>query len=197
MDDFQSEMIFAPTTELDRKARLWSRIRFGLFCSYSAGVIYLCLKLSPIHGLLMFPLAAWMFARYAVPAIVERPPAWIRQWRFRGWHGNYYEFDGRQIRIDDFGGSLDTMPLIASRDLERVLDNEPRFRIPRVDYPQSGPLKGIAAIRADRSVIWARAIARSNCPQADRARKLALFIERTLTDKRDKAVNKLESMSSS
>lgn len=32
MGEFQNEMIFAPTTELDRKARLWAKIRFGELC---------------------------------------------------------------------------------------------------------------------------------------------------------------------
>jgi hypothetical protein len=32
MDEFQNEMIFAPTTDLDREARVWAKIRFGEFC---------------------------------------------------------------------------------------------------------------------------------------------------------------------
>jgi hypothetical protein len=62
MDEFQNEMIFAPTTDLDREARVWAK--------------------------------------------------------FDSANSAFNAFDGRQIRINDFGGSLETMPLIRQMVLD-------------------------------------------------------------------------------
>lgn len=172
--------------DIDSKERLWKRLQFGGFCGFSGTVAYIFFKVSQVLGLLMVPLAARWGSRYIVNTAVDDAPYWVRNWMYRGWHGAYREFDGRQIRIDDFDRDMRKMPLIAVQDLERLFKDRARFRIKEPVRPTSGLLKGIYAIQADRAAAWARIISRTSNPQADRALRLALFIERSLIDPREK-----------
>lgn len=105
---------------------------------------------------------------------------------YRGWHGEYYEFDGHQLRIDNFGGDMRAMPLVAVQDLENLFQDKARFRISQPVTPSSGLLSGIPSIPADRAVTWAKSISRTTNSQADGALKLALFIERTFIEPRER-----------
>ena len=105
---------------------------------------------------------------------------------YRGWHGEYYEFDGRQLRIDDFDGDRRTIPLVAIQDLENLFKDKMRFRITGPVIPSSGLLAGIPSVPADRAVVWAKSIAKTRNPQAETALRLALLIERTFIEPREK-----------
>jgi hypothetical protein len=173
--------------DIDSKARFWGRARFGGFCGLSGAVAYIFFKVNQALGLLMLPLVARWAARYIVNTAFDDAPHWIRKWMYRGWHGAYHEFDGRQLRIDDFDQDMRKMPMIAVHDLENLFKDKARFRIKDSIKPTSGLLKGVHAIPADRAAAWARVIARTINPQSDRALKLALFLERRFLEPREKA----------
>lgn len=172
--------------DIDSKERFWKRAQFGGFCGFSGTVAYVFFKVNQILGLLMLPLAARWGSRYLVNAAFDDAPYWVRKWMYRGWHGAYWEFDGRQLRIDDFGRDMRKMPMIAVQDLENLFKDKARFRIKDPIMPSSGLLEGIYSIPADRAAAWARIISRTTNSQADRALKLALFIERSLIEPREK-----------
>jgi len=173
--------------DIDRKERLENRMKFGKFLGFSACIAYIFFEINQILGLLLLPLAARMGARYFVHAAFDDLPYWLRRWRYRGWHGAYYEFDGRQLRIDDFDRDMTAMPLIAIRDLESLFEDQSRFRIKDPILPAAGLLKGIPSVTAERAVNWAKVISRTNNRQADRALKLAHFIEQSFIQPRETA----------
>lgn len=168
------------------QARLWRGVRFGGFCGYAGWTAYVFIKVSKIIGLLMLPLAARWGSHYLVNTAVDDVPRWLRGWRYRGWHGHYVEFDGRQLRVDDFERDLSRMPLISAQDLENLFRDRVRFRIRAALAPTSGLLAGIPAIPADRAVAWARVIARTRNAEAGRALSLARFIEVSYLEPREK-----------
>lgn len=172
--------------DIDSKAILGGKLRFVAFCAYVAATVYVFFEVHFIFGLLMLPLAARFASFYIVHTVIDETPYQLRKWRYDGWHGNYYEFDGRQLRIDDFDKSMETMPLIAVEDLENLFDDRARFRIKGSITPAAGPLEGIPSIPADRAAGWARVIAGTSNAQAGRAGKLALLIERSFVEPREK-----------
>lgn len=178
--------------DVDRSERLSKQWMFGAFCCLSAVVVYVFFEVSPILGLLMLPLAARFGSRYIVHAAFDDAPYWLRKWKYQEWHGNYHEFDGRQLRIDDFNRNLEVMPLIAVADLENLFKDKARFRIKEASLPDSGLLEGVPAIPADRAVQWARVISRTGNSQAEQAAKLALFIERSFVQPRLKEIRVAE-----
>ena len=69
----------------------------------SVGAIALALLLHfemPKTALGLTLLCAYSWGALIVEA-VSRIPLRLRLWHFRKWEGQYYEFDGRQIRIED------------------------------------------------------------------------------------------------
>lgn len=130
----------------------------------------------------MLPIFAWFASRYIVHDLFDNVPYWGRWLIYRQWNGAYYEFDGRQIRVEDFGGDSSQMPLVAVEDLENLFKDKAQFRIKEGFLPVSGRLENIASVRADKAVAWAQVISRTANTEAGRARKLALFIERTFVN---------------
>lgn len=165
--------------DIDRRTRLFGKLKFVGFCAYGLANGYVFLKVSSILGLMMLPLFAWFASRYLVHGLFDSVPHWGKRLIYRRWNGKYYEFDGRQIRVEDFGGDVSQIPLIAVDDLENLIKDRARFRIKDTLLPSSGLLQDIAAVRADKACTWAQMIARSANAEADRAQTLALFIERS------------------
>ena len=67
------------------------------------GAIVLAFCLAAGHArtaLLVTALCAYSWGALLVEA-GSRLPALLRAFHYRGWEGRYYEFDGRQIRIED------------------------------------------------------------------------------------------------
>lgn len=171
---------------IDSRARLMGQLKFGGFCALTVITVYIFFELSQVFGLLMVPLVGRLGAHYLVHAAFDDLPYWFRKWLYRGWHGAYYEFDGRQLRIDDFDRDLGTMPLIVVQDLENLFRDKDRFRIRDALRPDEGLLAGLPSIPVDRAVRWARVIARTNNTQADRARNLAFYLERNFVEPRER-----------
>ena len=66
------------------------------------GAVLLVICLSSGHpraALLVTALCAYSWGALLVEA-VSRLPAYFRRRRYRGWEGRYYEFDGRQLRVE-------------------------------------------------------------------------------------------------
>jgi len=173
--------------DVDRQAAWRDRIKLAGCCVFCGANLYVFFGFSAIVGLLMLPISARWASRYMVSLAIDDMPRWGRMWTYRGWNGDYREFDGQQLRIDDFDDDLDRMPLIAAADLENLFKDRARFRIKGAVAPASGLLQDIAAIPADRAVTWARMIANTRNHQADRALQLALYLERSLLLPREKA----------
>lgn len=168
--------------DIDSKERLSGKLKFLGFCAFGVANAYIFIKVDFVIGLLMLPLFARFASRYIVHTAFDDLPRWGRRLMYQQWNGAYYEFDGRQIRVEDFDGDTSQMPLIAVKDLENLFKDKARFRIKEGFMPLSGLLDGIASVRADKAVAWAKMISRTANTDADRARKLALYIERTFVN---------------
>lgn len=171
-----------PFMDIDRRKRLFGKLKFVGFCAYGVANAYIFLKVSPILGLLMLPLFARFASRYIVHGLFDDVPYWGKRLIYRQWNGKYYEFDGRQIRVEAFDGDISQMPLIAVEDLENLFRDKARFRIKEGVLPGTGLLQNIASVRADKAFAWAQMISRTANAEAERARKLALFVERTFVN---------------
>lgn len=168
--------------DIDRRTRLFGRLRFLGFCAFGASIVYIFLKISPLIGVLMVPLFARFAATYIVHGLLDDVPYLGRRLRYRHWNGKYYEFDGRQIRVEAFDGDISQLPMMAVADLEGLFKDKARFRIKDGIVPQAGTLQGIASVRADKALAWAQMISRTSNAQANRGLKLALYIERTFVN---------------
>lgn len=168
--------------DIDSKERYSGKLKFLGFCAYGVANAYIFIKVDFVIGLLMLPLFARFASRYIVHFAFDDVPRWGRRLMYQKWNGAYYEFDGRQIRVEDFDGDTSQMPLIAVEDLENLFKDKARLRIKEGFMPLSGLLEGIASIQADKAVTWAKMISRTANTEADRAKKLALNIERTFVN---------------
>lgn len=172
--------------DIDSKERLYAKLKFVGFCAYVAANAYMFLEGSWLFGLLMLPLSARFASHYIVHSLFDDVPRWGRRLMYRQWNGAYYEFDGRQIRVEDFEGDTSLMPLIAVEDLENLFKDKARFRIKEGFVPLSGPLAHIVSVRADTAAAWAQTIARTANAEAERAKQLALYIERSFVKPKHK-----------
>lgn len=168
--------------DIDRRERLFGKLKFVGFCAYGVVNAYVFLKVSSLLGLLMIPLFARFASPYIVHALFDLVPYWQRRLLYRRWNGRYYEFEGRQIRVEDFDGDTSRLPMIAVEDLENLFQDKARFRIKEDVLPGSGSLLNIASVRADKALAWTQMISRTANAEAERARRLALFIERTFVN---------------
>lgn len=168
--------------DIDRRDRLVETLKILGACAYGVANAYMFIKVSWLFGLFMLPVSAWLASRYIVHGLVDDVPYWRRWLMYRKWNGSYFEFDGRQIRVEFFAGDSSRMPLIAVEDLENLFRDKVRFRIKEGFLPASGALENIPSVPADKAVAWARLISRTANADAERARKLALFIERTFVN---------------
>jgi hypothetical protein len=165
--------------DIDSREGLIEKLKILGFCAYGVANAYIFIKVSWLLGLLMLPVFAWFASRYIVHGLVDDAPYWRRWLMYRKWNGAYFEFDGRQIRVEDFGGDSSEMPLVAVEDLENLFKDKARFRIKEGFMPVSGLLENIASVPADKAVAWAQLISRTANTEAERAKRLALYIERT------------------